>query len=171
MKDSKMDKSYSVLSYNVIEIIFLSFGTLFIIIMLIFVIREKNQFSFEILICVVFMIFSITVTISRIIVDDKCVLDSDGFSMIVRNRITAKEIKKFYRWDDIQSMWFTYRHLLRFGCKTFINIKYKKKTKTEEIQVSSFIQESKFVKLARQYSGRENIVKVKKKRKPFEKDW
>lgn len=170
MKDSKMDKSYSVLSCNVIEIIVGVFLTLLYLLFVICIAGADVNWWHKLFIVMLCLVL-IVVTIKRIIVDDKCVLDSEGFSMIERNRITAKEIKKFYRWDDIQSMWFTYRHLLRFGCMAFINIKYKKKTKTEEIQVSSFIQESKFVKLARQYSGRENIVKVKKKRKPFEKDW
>ena len=45
------------------------------------------------------------------------------------------------------------------------------KIRDDKIEVTGVFQSSRFTKLARLYSGRENIIKDPKKRKPFEKDW
>lgn len=171
MNEKKTDKLHYVYSNNTIDSIFLGICTLFSCILTLLVyIEDGDETSVWLyLFLIIISLTGIWTTFRRIVTDYKFVFDIDGFAIIERNRINTKEDKKLYLWDDIQNIRFKTTGIR--SPRLFLIIKYKRTFKEDEIQVSSFFQPSKFTKLARQYSGRDNIIKEKKKRKPYEKDW
>lgn len=172
MSESKKDRLYEVYSYNMIDSIVNLLYTLGSIGLLILCmpIEGKGMDWWFYLLAIIICLHGIGATAKRIIIDYKFIFDSEGFSIIERNRITDKEIKTLYRWDDIQSIKFDHSYSVQRP-KDFLLIKKKKENKEDIIEVKGAFQHSKFTKLARQYSERDNIIKDTKKRKPFEKDW
>ena len=171
MNESKTDKQYDVYSLNKIEIICTALYAMMFIGATFCIVNYGIKLElWRYLVLIMASIFGIGIIIKRAILDYKFFFSIEGFAIIERNRITDKEIKKFYRWDDIQSMNLEYSIPGRRS-QIYLNIKYKQKIRDDKIEVTGVFQSSRFTKLARLYSGRENIIKDPKKRKPFEKDW
>ena len=171
MNESKTDKQYDVYSLNKIEIICTALYAMMFIGATFCIVNYGIKLElWRYLVLIMASIFGIGIIIKRAILDYKFFFSGEGFAIIERNRITDKEIKTFYRWDDIQSMKFEYSIPGRRS-QIYLVIKYKKKNREDKIEVTGVFQSSRFTKLARLYSGRENIIKDPKKRKPFEKDW
>lgn len=171
MNESKADKQYVVYSLNKIEIICTALYTMMVIGATFCIANYGIKLKlWRYLVLIIASIFGIGIIIKRAILDYKFFFSKEGFAIIKRNRITDKEIKTFYRWDEIQSMKLEYSIPGRRS-QIYLIIKFKKKIREDKIEVTGVFQSSRFTKLARQYSGRENIIKDSKKRKQFQKDW
>lgn len=171
MNESKADKQYVVYSLNKIEIICTALYTMMVIGATFCIANYGIKLKLWCyLVLIIASIFGIGIIIKRAILDYKFFFSKEGFAIIKRNRITDKEIKTFYRWDEIQSMKLEYSIPGRRS-QIYLIIKFKKKIREDKIGVTGVFQSSRFTKLARQYSGRENIIKDSKKRKQFQKDW
>ena len=108
-------------------------------------------------------------TIDAAITDYYLTFDYEGFIITERNRISKKEQIKSYKWNQIKKVYF--RGLYdKFGSAEMIVV--YKKGGYDAVQCGRILsRRKKFIKLAQYYSGREGIVKLKRKRKLYEKEW
>lgn len=106
--------------------------------------------------------------IVSLIVEHKYIFDYTGFVYLERNKISAKETKKTYRWEDIRYMKYSLNY--KYG-RSYLVVVYKGGTSNDEIRFPYGLS-MRFTKLAIKFSGRNNIVRSgRRKRKMYEKDW
>ncbi len=107
--------------------------------------------------------------IDAFITDYYLTFDYEGFVITERNRISQKMQIKSYKWNQIKEVYF--RGLYdKFGSAEMIVV--YKKGGYDAVQCGRILsRRKKFIKLAQYYSGREGIVKLKRKRKLYEKEW
>ena len=170
MNESKADKPYTVLSYSPIKrflAISLLVGNLALLIF-IFIIEGSTISLWWYLFLSIGCLVGIYVVIDSFVIDFKILFDNNGFTIIKRNRINSIEDKLFCRWADVKYLKFVGLHS-KYGDIT-LKIRYKRKAGWETICFGGIARYSKFKKLAKQYSGRDDIIKEYWKRKPFEFD-
>ena len=170
MNESKADKPYTVLSYSPIKrflAISLLVGNLALLIF-IFIIEGSTISLWWYLFLSIGCLVGIYVVIDSFVIDFKILFDNNGFTIIKRNRINSIEDKLFCRWEDVKYLEFVGLHS-KYSEIT-LKIRYKRKVGWETICFGGIARYSKFKKLAKQYSGRDDIIKEYWKRKPFEFD-
>lgn len=170
MNENKADKSSTILSYSSIER-FLTISALLLLgsfALIIFIIEGSTISLWWYLFLSIMCLVAIYLLIDSFVIDFKILFDNNGFTIIKRNRINSIEDKRFYRWKDVKYLEFAGLHS-KYSDIT-LNIRYKRKGGWETICFRGIARYSKFKKLAKQYSGRDDIMKEYWKRKPFEFD-
>lgn len=107
-------------------------------------------------------------TLRCFIVEFKITFNHNGFTVNEHNRLTSNDRIRQYIWKEIRELYFMGRFSPRGLPRLLV---FYKAGGWDEIGFRYTIKICEFVKLARQYSGRENIIRNYKQRKPFEKDW
>ena len=170
MNESEANKPYTVLSYTALErflTISLLVGNL---VLLIFIITIEGStislwwYFFLSIVC----LLGIYVVIGSFVNDFKILFDNNGLTIIKNSRTNSAENKLLCRWEDIKYLEFEGLHS-KYGDKT-LKIRYKRKVGCETVCFRGIVRYSKFKKLAKRYSGRDDIIKEYWKRKPFERD-
>lgn len=161
-------KDKTTISYTLVNTITVGIATVIacsLFIPLIFIVEDMEWWI--ILAIVSLCLGAIATTISVYIDDYSVTFDHMGFTTIWRNRVNSKEKIKTYKWKDIHRMSISglYSH-----STPNLTIFYKN-GKFESIYFNGLAYTKKFINLARHYSGRNNIIKSGRKRKPFDKDW
>ena len=170
MNEKKADKSSTILSYSSIErflaiSILLLLGSLALII---FIVEGSTISLWWYLFLSIVCLVGIYLLIDSFAIDFKILFDNKGFTIIKRNRINSIEDKLFCRWEDVKYLEFVGLHS-KYSEIT-LKIRYKRKVGWETMCFGGIARYSKFKKLAKQYSGRDDIIKEYWKRKPFEFD-
>lgn len=124
------------------------------------------------LILIIMCLGMIYATIDAYITDYSITFDYQGFIIFERNRVTSKEKIKSYKWDDISNLTITGLYSMHTTPDLIISFK---NASSDWVPFNGLIYTNKFIKLARHYSGRENIIKPsyseRKRKGLYQKDW
>lgn len=113
-------------------------------------------------------LWSVIETLRCYIIDFKITFDQNGFTVNEHNRLTSNNRIRVYKWNEIHELSFMSLYSI-YGGLPRLRVFYKGGG-CDEIRFRYTVKSHEFAKLAQQHSGRKNIIKDYKKRKPFEKD-
>lgn len=160
------------ISYTFINTMIVAIPTIIVLATFIPIIFLADLEWWTILIFIITCLGMVYATIDAYIVDYSITFDYQGFVIFERNRITAKEKINSYKWDDIRNL--TITGLYSTHTTPTLIISYKN-APSDWVDFNGLIYTKKFKKLARQYSGREGIIKSpnsgRKRKGLHQKDW
>lgn len=113
-------------------------------------------------------LWSVIETLHCFIIDITVSFDNDGFIVNAHNRFTSNNRMRLYKWNDIHTL--SFLSIYSRNGKPRLHVTYKDGG-NDQIVFRYTVKNKKFTKLAKYYSGREDIVESNRKRKLYEKDW
>ena len=160
------------ISYTFLNTMIVGILTIIVLAIFIPIIFLANLEWWTTLIFIILCLGMIYVTIDAYIMDYSITFDYQGFIIFERNRVTSKEKIKSYKWDDISNL--TITGLYSTYTTPILIISFKNAS-SDWVRFNGLIYTNKFIKLARHYSGRENIIKPssseRKRKGLYQKDW
>ena len=160
------------ISYTFINTMIVGILTIIVLAIYIPIIFLANLEWWTTLILIIMCLGMIYATIDAYIIDYSITFDYQGFIIFERNRVTSKEKIKSYKWDDIRHLTITGLYSIHTTPSLIISFK---NASSDWVRFNGLAYTNKFIKLARHYSGRENIIKPsyseRKRKGLYQKDW